>query len=85
MPFRHLIDSKAFAPEALQSMYEAFDQAWIELAPEYAGDEQRVAFARDMLARAVLSAGERDTSEDPVALKAAALTIFQRMANPSAG
>ena len=85
MPFKHLIDSKAFAPEALQSMYGAFDLAWIELAPEYEGDERRVAFARDMLARAVLSAIEREPSEDSVALKAAALTIFQRMSNPSAG
>ena len=41
MPFRHSIGSKAFAPEALQSMYEAFDPAWIELAPKHDGEERR--------------------------------------------
>ncbi len=85
MPFRDLIDSGSFAPEALQVMYEAFDLAWREVAADYEESESRAAFARDTLARAVFMVSERAPPDDADALKTAALEVFQRMINPSAG
>jgi hypothetical protein len=78
MPLRKLIDTSSFAPEALEIIYEAFDRAWEEIAPNYGDDLARIAFARDTLARAVLAAAEREIS-DPVVLKTAALETFARM------
>jgi hypothetical protein len=78
MPLRKLIDNSSFAPEALAIIYEAFDLAWADIAPNYGEDVARIAFVRDTLARAVLAAAERE-AKDATALKAAALETFARM------
>ena len=81
MPLRKLIDSTSFAPEALETLYKAFDLAWTDIAPHYGDDPARIEFARSTLARAVLAVAEHE-SGDAVALKTAALEAFERMKPP---
>lgn len=85
MPFRNLIDSGSFPPEALQVMYKAFDLAWKDISPRFDESASRTSFARDTLARAVLLASEQADLEDAEALKSSALAIFDKKINSSAG
>jgi hypothetical protein len=74
MPFRNIMD-RAFTPETLAMMYEAYDLAWRELSSQFCDDAGRVEFARNALAQAVLSAAVAGI-EDATALKTAALEVF---------
>jgi hypothetical protein len=75
MPFRNIMD-RAFAPETLATMYEAYDLAWAEVSGRFGDEPARVEFARNALAQAVLSAAETG-AEDAATLKTAALEAFQ--------
>ncbi|WP_295555872.1 hypothetical protein [uncultured Hyphomicrobium sp.] len=77
MPFRRLIDSGVYTPEALAVIYEAFDLAWAELAPQHGDDPARIATAREELAYAVIAAADAQFG-DAVALKTAAVEAVAR-------
>ena len=52
---RELIDEATYGPETLKILYQAFDAAWDEMAPSYAGDPDRAEIARLKLANTILS------------------------------
>ena len=52
MKARRLIETATFAPAALRVIYEAFDNAWTEIAPHFEGDD-KIEDARTRLAHAV--------------------------------
>jgi len=69
---RPIIDHAAFGPEAVKSIGEAFDAAWLEIADDYRNVAANRQSARVKLAT-VLLAVATETSRDPYALKLAAL------------
>jgi hypothetical protein len=73
---QQLIDGAAFGPDALKTIWEAFDLAWLEVAPRFGDDETYIEAVRYQLATALLSVAYED-SRDALVLKKAAL---QRMA-----
>jgi hypothetical protein len=76
MTARELIDKASFGPDALKVIYQAFDDAWAEIAADYAGGAEAEA-ARTALAEALLSVASKD-SNDSGLLKRIAL---QQMAS----
>ncbi len=76
MPVRKLIDNASFAPEALEVIYAAFDAAWEEVASQVGPDPTAIAFARERLAQAVMSAAAINTT-DPTRIKTDAVAAFQ--------
>ena len=66
-----------FDPATLQTLQEAFDRAWSEIAasPDVMTDEQS---ARDMIAKRIVVAWRDHGERDPERLKAYALEGFNR-------
>lgn len=81
MPVRKLIDNASFAPEALEVIYAAFDAAWNEVASQVGPDPTEIAFARERLAQAVMSAAVMSAAAinatDPTRIKTDAVAAFQ--------
>lgn len=79
MPVRKLVDRASYPPEVLTVIFEAFDQAWAEVAEQF-GTEDPAAheLARSRLAQAVLAVAPPDAS-DVTDLKSKALAAFEEM------
>jgi hypothetical protein len=54
MKARQMIEGGTFGPDALKLITEAFDQAWMRIAPRYHGDSRRTEAARVRLAEVVM-------------------------------
>jgi hypothetical protein len=76
MQARKLIESAAFGPETLKTLFQAFDEAWAVLAPLYGSDAPAIDAARTRLAEILLSLARED-SRDVAALKDAALQRYR--------
>lgn len=75
MQARRLIENSAFEPAILHVIFQAFDDAWAEIAHHFNGDSREVEQARTRLAHAVLIVA-RDGSDDPERLKDDALQVM---------
>jgi hypothetical protein len=76
MKARQLIGGAAFPPDALIVIFEAFDDAWSEVAPEVGDDAAAIDAARLSLATIVLSLARTGPVERH-GLKAAAVEAFR--------
>src|SRR5688572_2843511 len=72
MDARQLIGAAAFPPDVLKVLFDAFDDAWAEVAPDVSGDPTVVDAARLSLAGIVLSVATAGPI-DRDAIKAAAV------------
>jgi hypothetical protein len=63
-----------YGPEKLKVIFKAFDDAWAEIADQFADDTRRADAARERLAHAILIAAAED--EDPEPIKSKALQII---------
>ena len=72
MKSHHLIDGASFGPDALKVIGQAFDEAWAQIAGNFAGDPVAIESARAALANAILAAAT-DASRDVEVLKRAGL------------
>ena len=63
MEARQLISTATFPPETLHVLFDAFDGAWNELAPEVGIDPEAVETARSELATIVLGLAGADPIE----------------------
>jgi hypothetical protein len=75
MPARKLIEGASLGPEALNPLFQAFDEAWVVLAPRYGCDAPAIKAARTRLASILLGLARED-SRDAAALKKAALQRY---------
>lgn len=76
MKARRLIEGSNFGPETLAILYEAFDTAWVQIAPHFdATDAKQIEAARIRLAHAVLVVASED-GNDAAALSNSALQIM---------
>lgn len=76
MKARRLIERSNFGPETLTILYEAFDSAWAEIAPNFdANDPKQIERARIRLAHAILVVASED-GNDPSALRRSARQIM---------
>jgi hypothetical protein len=73
MQSRKLIDSSSLGPNALRLVYQAFDDAWSEIASDYSADQAEAAKIR--LELALLSVANDDSS-DSRTLKRLALAVM---------
>ena len=71
MRARRLIESSTFEPETLHILFQAFDDAWAEIAHHFSGDEKAIT----RLAHAVLIIARED-SADAERLKKDALQVM---------
>lgn len=78
MPLRKLVEGASFAPEDLLVIYSAFDEAWSEIADSYSADLAGAAFAKETMARAIISAAKLEVIE-PQQLKTAALEAHHKI------
>jgi hypothetical protein len=76
MRARQLVSGAAFPPDELKVICEAFDDAWIELAPEVSADLVAVDTARMSLATIVLKLAATGPI-DRLGLKSAAMDAFR--------
>ena len=76
MRARQLIDGTSFGPDALKTIWQAFDAAWLEVVGNFGNDPTELGEVRYQLATSLLSVASED-SRDVEVLKRAAL---QRMA-----
>jgi hypothetical protein len=85
MKARQLIGGASFPPDVLSVAYEAFDDAWLEVAPDVSSRPQAIESARMTLAGIVLSLA-RAGPVDQIGIKTAAVDAFRQMyriPNPS--
>ncbi len=75
MKARRLIEASTFQPETLAVLFKAFDDAWTEIEPHFAGDEAAIEQARLRLAHAVLIVARED-DDDPEQVKNDALQVM---------
>jgi len=71
-----MISVASFAPDVLKVIFEAFDDAWAEVAPEVSGRASAIEAARLSLATIVLSLAKAGPVER-LALKTAAIAAFR--------
>jgi hypothetical protein len=76
MDARQLIGGAAFPPDVLKVLYDAFDDAWTEAAPDVSGDATVVEAARLSLAEIVLDVA-RSGPIDRDRIKAGAVDAFR--------
>jgi hypothetical protein len=76
MQGRKLIEGAALGPETLNTLFQAFDEAWGALAPRYGADAAAIEAARTRLANILLSLASED-SRDPAVLSDAALERYR--------
>jgi hypothetical protein len=75
MKARQLVQSGSFGPDTLKVAFQAFDQAWDDIAANFGNDPAAIEAARIRLANAILAV-TKDDSRDPVELKNAALAML---------
>ena len=83
MKARQLIRSVTFGPDALKAIGQAFDDAWMEIAPNVSVRAKAVDAARLTLANIVLSLATEDTRDHEL-LQREAVRMFKlqhRIAN----
>ena len=83
MKARQLIRSVTFGPDALKAIGQAFDDAWMEIAPNVSARAKAVDAARLTLANIVLSLATEDTRDHEL-LQREAVRMFKlqhRIAN----
>jgi hypothetical protein len=73
---RQLIGGAAFPPDVLKVIYQAFDDAWADVAPDVSGRASAVESARLSLATIVLNLAAVGAIER-AALKSAAVDAFR--------
>ena len=61
MRARRIIEGAAFGPEVLKLVMQAFDEAWMVVAPRFTADEHE--HARAELAEAVMNVAREDSAE----------------------
>ena len=71
------LDNKAFGPEALKTLRQAFDEAWQTIADNFGDDPTLIDAAQTRLANALLSVA-KDQTRDVEQLKRAAMQIVAR-------
>jgi hypothetical protein len=76
MRARQLIGGSAFPPDDLKVIFEAFDDSWVELAPEVGTDPNSIDLARVSLATIILSIAAVGPI-DRLRLKSAAMDAFR--------
>jgi hypothetical protein len=76
MDARQLIGGAAFPPDVLKVLFDAFDDAWTEVAPDVSGDPSVVDAARLSLAGIVLGIAKAGPI-DRDGIKAAAVDAFR--------
>ena len=76
MPARKLIEGASFGPETLKTLFQAFDEAWVVLAPRYGNDATAIEAARTRLANILLTLARKD-SRDVALLRDAALQCYR--------
>jgi hypothetical protein len=76
MDAHQLLGGAAFPPDVLQVLFEAFENAWAEVAPEVSSDPTVVEAARLSLAGLVLGVA-RAGPIDRDSIKTAALDAFR--------
>jgi hypothetical protein len=79
MEARHLIESSSYGPTTLHVMFQAFDEAWAEIAGNFGGDPRDVRDARVRLAHAILAVADEGSDAaglDAARLKDAALQVM---------
>jgi hypothetical protein len=72
---KQVIDGTSFGPDALKAIGDAFDAAWAEIAPNFAGNLLQIDTARLQLATALLSIACEDSCDVQVLKKAALQTM----------
>ena len=77
MKARQLINNASYGPERLKVLFQAFDDAWEELAGNLGDNKLAKQAARLKLANVILDLG-RDGSHDPDQIKNAALKTMAR-------
>ena len=75
MKARALISAASYGPEILKVSYQAFDEAWAEIAHHFEGYPAQVDAARERLAHAILAAAD-ERCRDAGALKETALKVL---------
>jgi hypothetical protein len=82
MKARALIDGASFGAETVKAMGEAFDQAWVRIAPTFDNVPEEIEGARLMLAEMILSvATEGNTDVEDLkdrAIRATAMYYWLR-------
>ena len=68
--------NQMFGPEALHTIDQVFDSAWLDIAGNWGDDDERTEAARTLLAKSILSVA-RDDSRDVEVLKSAALYVMR--------
>ena len=71
MKARHLLENSSYGPTKLHVIFQAFDQAWAEIASNFGDDALDVERGRMRLAHAILAVAQEN--EDAAGLKTAAL------------
>ena len=75
MRARRLIETSTFDPKTLHVLFQAFDEAWSEIADHFDNEPTEIEQARLRLAHAVLIVARED-SDDPERLKNDALQVM---------
>ena len=75
MRARRLIENSTFDPKTLHVLFQAFDEAWGEIANHFNNEPKEVEQARLRLAHAVLIV-TREDSDDPERIKNEALQVM---------
>lgn len=73
---RHMIGGAAFAPDVLKVIFQAFDDAWAEVAPDVSARASAIETARLSLATIILSLAKAGRVQRN-ALKTAAVDAFR--------
>jgi len=82
MRARQLIDGASFGPEALKVIWQAFDEAWAQIAGNFGNDQHDIERARNRLASALLSVANEDSRNAAVLARAALETMALGYRNP---
>jgi hypothetical protein len=75
MRARQLISGASFGPEALKVIWQAFDEAWKQIAGNFGNDPDDIERARFRLASALLSVVQEDSRNVEVLTRAALETM----------
>jgi hypothetical protein len=75
MKARRLIEGSLYEPDILKVMFQAFDEAWTEIAHHFGSDPKTVEEARVRLAHACLIVARED-SNDAERIKRDALQVM---------
>ena len=75
MKARQLIQDTAYGPEKLKVLFQAFDDAWADIAGNFGNDPSSVEAARTKLANVILGLA-KDAVADATQIKNSALRIM---------